>query len=188
MKTFPLAFIALTSIASAQNYQILAVKKYPELERSDSALNKKFLEIVTEKKKSEVSFFRDADWPLRAAKLAASAIPKVELVQNAVFEEKLPELFSFRAFIYNMGIHNVGGVPFEGDVTLTLIAQNGERWKKTFTKHVTIAPDKWDSIWIETEIPPAWLTVNGGGAKVEMVSTGNDPKTTILSLTAPKKK
>ena len=50
-----------------QHWQALAIQKYPALAKQDSELNKRFVEIVAERRKTTPSFFQNPKWPILLA-------------------------------------------------------------------------------------------------------------------------
>lgn len=56
--------LAIHAQTPAPNWQTKAIEKYPELTVQDSPLNKRFVEQVTERRKSNPAFFKDTKWPL----------------------------------------------------------------------------------------------------------------------------
>lgn len=73
MKTTILSFLtfALCLAAYAQtpapNWQAKAVVKYPDLAVRGTALNKRFVEEVTQRRKTKPEFFTDPKWPMTLA-------------------------------------------------------------------------------------------------------------------------
>jgi hypothetical protein len=93
------AMLAMATPVYAQTveqWQKAAVQKHPALAQAGSPLNQRFLEFVAEKRKSEPAYFTKADWPLRAAEAAASALLAEEMAagEKAKAEEtaKMAEL------------------------------------------------------------------------------------------------
>jgi Sel1 repeat len=79
------ALLALASIAMAadKEWQAQAVEKYPALGVPDSELNKRFVEAVKERRKSDTSFFANPRWPILLADELAN-----ELAEEAEHRKK----------------------------------------------------------------------------------------------------
>ena len=61
------ARIALQAQTPAPNWQAKAVEKYPDLAIQSSELNKRFVEAVAQRRKTNPTFFANPKWPLTLA-------------------------------------------------------------------------------------------------------------------------
>ena len=58
-----------------KDWQRKAVSEYPDLAIKDSKFNKRFLELVAQRRKEEPAFFKDPKWSLQLAEEIATAQP-----------------------------------------------------------------------------------------------------------------
>lgn len=68
---------------AVEAWQKIAVQKHPAVAQAGSPLNQRFLAIVAAKRKSEPTYFEQADWPMRAADAAAVELRAEEMVAKA---------------------------------------------------------------------------------------------------------
>lgn len=74
MKLLLILFCCLIALGTSvigqqtnQEWQLAAIKKYPDLGVSDSEFNKRFLDAYAKRKTSDPSFFTNAQWPMMLA-------------------------------------------------------------------------------------------------------------------------
>ena len=89
------ARIALHAQTPAPNWQAKAVEKYPDLALQSSALNKRFVEAVAQRRKTNPTFFTNPKWPLTLADEISNSIqtPEAKKKARAIAEinAKLPK-------------------------------------------------------------------------------------------------
>ncbi len=99
MKLITLALLAtLTTLhaapapaQTAERWQAAAVQKYPALKEAGSPLNKQFLAVIAAKRASEPGFFKQPDWPMRAADMAQEEVLAADAAAEAAMKKRVME-------------------------------------------------------------------------------------------------